>query len=301
MDERAKPPRQSQGSQTRDGDGEPRERPWPWYELTTADAASRAKFAGDFFDAATTLAKFDTDSFTNAVLLKVVKDGAFQADAATRALFADKFVTLAKLADGTACSVIGRSANSAGVYADIAAGTNGHVDKLPLSALAQYEAELFGHAKGAFTGAINARVGRFELAAKAGMTFRFEAVDLGDDVHPNTARMTLSNDQRRVQVTGSSVGGGMVKIDEVDGYRVQFGCEYDTMLVVAEDRPGTVNSVTGWMLRQGINIAFLRIERDRRGGQGAAVFRRISDRRQRRHDVYRQRSHLAGRKGLRED
>ena len=92
-----------------------------------ADAASRAKFAGDFFDAATTLAKFDTDSFTNAVLLKVVKDGAFQADAATRALFADKFVTLAKLADGTACSVIGRSANSAGVYADIAAGTNGHV------------------------------------------------------------------------------------------------------------------------------------------------------------------------------
>ena len=92
-----------------------------------ADAASRAKFAGNFFDAATALAKFDTDSLTNAVLLKAVPDGAFVADAATRALFADKFVTLAKLADGTACSVIGRSANSAGAYADIAASTNGHV------------------------------------------------------------------------------------------------------------------------------------------------------------------------------
>lgn len=91
------------------------------------DAASRAKFATNFFDAATALAKFDTDSVTNAVLLKAVQDGAFQADAASRALFADKFVTLAKLADGTACSVIGRSANSAGAYADIAAGTNGHV------------------------------------------------------------------------------------------------------------------------------------------------------------------------------
>lgn len=63
----------------------------------------------------------------------------------------------------------------------------------------------------------------------------------------------------------------MVKIDSVDGYQVQFGCEYDTLLVVAEDRPGTVNSVTGWMLRQGINIAFLRIERDRRGGKAIMV------------------------------
>ena len=63
----------------------------------------------------------------------------------------------------------------------------------------------------------------------------------------------------------------MVKIDAVDGYQVQFGCEYDTLLVVAEDRPGTVNAVTGWMLRQGINIAFLRIERDRRGGKAIMV------------------------------
>ncbi|MCB0002584.1 MAG: L-serine ammonia-lyase, iron-sulfur-dependent subunit beta, partial [Anaerolineae bacterium] len=53
----------------------------------------------------------------------------------------------------------------------------------------------------------------FELAEQAGMTFRFETVDLGEDVHPNTARLTLTDGQRRVQVTGSSVGGGMVKID----------------------------------------------------------------------------------------
>ncbi|MEZ4768042.1 MAG: L-serine ammonia-lyase, iron-sulfur-dependent subunit beta [Caldilineales bacterium] len=111
----------------------------------------------------------------------------------------------------------------------------------------------------------------FELAEQAGMAFRFDTVDLGEDVHPNTARITLSAGERRVQVTGSSVGGGMVRIDAVNGYRVQFGCEYDTLLVVAEDRPGTVNAVTGWMLRQGINIAFLRIERDRRGGRAIMV------------------------------
>ncbi len=92
-----------------------------------ANSQGRATIQDGFFDAATVLAKFSTDSFTNAVLLQVIKDGAFQADAATRALFADKFVTRAKLSDGSACSVIGRSANSSGAVADIAASSNGAV------------------------------------------------------------------------------------------------------------------------------------------------------------------------------
>jgi L-serine dehydratase len=111
----------------------------------------------------------------------------------------------------------------------------------------------------------------FELAAQAGLQVQFETVDLGEDAHPNSTRMTLSDGKRTVQVTGSSVGGGMVMINAVDGYHVSFGCQYDTLLVVAEDRPGTVNAVTGWMVRHGVNIAFLRIERDRRGGKAIMV------------------------------
>lgn len=65
----------------------------------SADAAGRGKFANDFFDAATALAKFAADSLTNTVLLKLVQDGAFVADAATRALFANGFLPLAKMAD----------------------------------------------------------------------------------------------------------------------------------------------------------------------------------------------------------
>jgi len=92
-----------------------------------AEATSRAFFAADFFDAATVLAKFGVDSFNNANLLRLILNGAFQNDAASRALFADAIWTRAKLADGLACSVIGRGANSAGVPADLAAATNGHV------------------------------------------------------------------------------------------------------------------------------------------------------------------------------
>lgn len=111
----------------------------------------------------------------------------------------------------------------------------------------------------------------FDLAAAAGLAFRFETVDLGEDAHPNTARLTVGDGRRTVQVTGCSIGGGMVEITNVDGYNVHFGCEYDTLLVLAEDRPGTINQVTGWLARQRINIAFLRVERDKRGGDAIMI------------------------------
>jgi hypothetical protein len=80
--------------------------------LLSADAPGRAKMAADYFNAATVLTKFDAncldtanlllmllaDGVTNAVLLQAVLDGAFQADAPTRALFADYIWPELKLA-----------------------------------------------------------------------------------------------------------------------------------------------------------------------------------------------------------
>jgi len=65
--------------------------------VLSADVAGRAKMAAGYFDAATALDKFGADSLTNAVLLNAVQNGAFAADAATRALFADNFINEDKL------------------------------------------------------------------------------------------------------------------------------------------------------------------------------------------------------------
>lgn len=62
-----------------------------------ANAAGRAKMATGLFDAATVTDKFAADSFTNANLLQLVQNGAFAADASTRALFANAFMTPEKL------------------------------------------------------------------------------------------------------------------------------------------------------------------------------------------------------------
>jgi hypothetical protein len=74
----------------------------------TADAEGRAKIATDFFDAAT-------------VLLKIA-DGAFAADAATRALFADGIWNAAKLATD---SVTGPKLSVAAFKTVVVASGNG--------------------------------------------------------------------------------------------------------------------------------------------------------------------------------
>ena len=63
-----------------------------------ATAVGRALMATGYFDAAKVADAFGADSFTNAVLLQLVQNGAFVADADTRALFADGFLPAAKLA-----------------------------------------------------------------------------------------------------------------------------------------------------------------------------------------------------------
>lgn len=86
-----------------------------------ATAGGRAIIASDYFDAATVLAKFAADSIDNAQLLKAVKNGAFVADAATRALFADGLFTAAKLADTAKTHIFSYTVEDLGAGVDIAA------------------------------------------------------------------------------------------------------------------------------------------------------------------------------------
>ncbi|GAB4439902.1 MAG: L-serine ammonia-lyase, iron-sulfur-dependent subunit beta [Anaerolineae bacterium] len=112
----------------------------------------------------------------------------------------------------------------------------------------------------------------FAIAAERGMAFRLAETDLGDDAHPNSVRLTLSGaDGRQVQLTGASVGGGMVQVTGIQGYPVSFGGEYETLIVIADDRPGTINLITHWFLEKQLNIAFFRVERQQRRGRAIMI------------------------------
>ncbi|HID35077.1 MAG TPA: L-serine ammonia-lyase, iron-sulfur-dependent, subunit beta [Anaerolineae bacterium] len=111
-----------------------------------------------------------------------------------------------------------------------------------------------------------------ELARRAGMEVRFQEVDLGEDAHPNSVQMNLYAGDQEVEVVGASVGGGMVEIRAVNGYPLSFTGEHEALLVVAEDRPGTLHVITGLFLDYELNIAFSRVERRQRGGEAIQLF-----------------------------
>jgi L-serine dehydratase len=106
----------------------------------------------------------------------------------------------------------------------------------------------------------------FDVAAKEGMTFTIGDVNLGPKVHPCSAKLILeTQDGRKIDVIGTSIGGGNVAITEVDGYQVRLSGEYPTVITVHEDKPGVIGKVTGILAEQGVNVAFMNVARKQRG------------------------------------
>lgn len=111
----------------------------------------------------------------------------------------------------------------------------------------------------------------FQLASAFGLHFVIREADLGEDVHPNSARITLSSGETSAQIVGASIGGGLVEITEIQGYPVDFSGNYDTLLVISDDQPGTINTISGWLVRRNINVAFFRVGRQKKGGEAIMI------------------------------
>jgi len=111
----------------------------------------------------------------------------------------------------------------------------------------------------------------FELARESGIQIHFQDVDLGESQHPNTVHFVLSAAGRNMEITGSSVGGGMIAVTRLDGFPVNLTAEYETLLIVGEDRPGTINAITARLYEEHINVAFFNVARDQRGGQAIMI------------------------------
>jgi L-serine dehydratase len=111
------------------------------------------------------------------------------------------------------------------------------------------------------------------IAEREGLDFRFEKTTLGEeaDVHPNTVRITVERGDRQAVMVGSSLGAGRVLVTEIDGYPVEVSGSYNTIVLVAEDVPGSVARIATILAEDGINIATLRLTRKERGGDAFMV------------------------------
>lgn len=96
----------------------------------------------------------------------------------------------------------------------------------------------------------------FQLAEQAGVKFEFIKSNLGDDVHPNTVKMEmLLEDSTISTLKGASIGGGNIKLTEMDGLALDFNGARAAVVVEIKDIPGAVSFVTGLLAHNGKNVA----------------------------------------------
>ena len=101
----------------------------------------------------------------------------------------------------------------------------------------------------------------YEEARAAGLQWEFGAVDLGEDAHPNTAVFEVTRAGETVHLRGASLGGGRIEVAEIDGFTVALGGNYHTLVLEAQDRPGTVAMVAAILAGHGVNLATMRVDR----------------------------------------
>ncbi|MFN8571918.1 MAG: L-serine ammonia-lyase, iron-sulfur-dependent subunit beta [Gemmatimonadaceae bacterium] len=103
------------------------------------------------------------------------------------------------------------------------------------------------------------------IAEREGLAFRFDKTTLDDDAHPNSVRLTVERGDRRAMTIGESLGAGRVRLREIDGYPVDVTGSLNSLVLTAEDRPGSIARIAGVLAEDGINIATLRLSRRARG------------------------------------
>ncbi len=111
----------------------------------------------------------------------------------------------------------------------------------------------------------------FEEAKKAGMEVIFGEANL-KEAHPNSVILNLTGvSGKKMEILAASLGGGRMKICQIDGMEANFCAEYPTLIVKNVDQPGCVASVTTMLSELEINIATLQLYRDSRGGSAVMV------------------------------
>ena len=111
----------------------------------------------------------------------------------------------------------------------------------------------------------------YEEANRAGMAYSFRTVELRD-AHPNTALLELTGKSgKKLTLQASSIGGGAIVVNKIDGIDVNFTGDFNTLIVRNQDESGSVAAITSILSQVHINVANMSVNRHRRGGDALMV------------------------------
>lgn len=89
--------------------------------------------------------------------------------------------------------------------------------------------------------------------------------------HPNTARLVIGDDSKRLELVGISIGGGKVEITELNGFVLRLSGNHPAILIMHNDRFGTIASVTQTLAKHEINIGHMEVNRKDVGQEALMV------------------------------
>lgn len=102
-----------------------------------------------------------------------------------------------------------------------------------------------------------------EEAKEKGIEVSFEEIDLGY-VHPNTVKLVFKyKDRPDFYITGSSIGGGNIIINDIDGNSVNLAADKPTLILKYNDRPGVISEVGTIFSDKNLNIATMKVTREK--------------------------------------
>lgn len=117
----------------------------------------------------------------------------------------------------------------------------------------------------------------FALAETQGLAFTFDKTEL-KEAHPNTTILQLATESgRELEVQASSLGGGRIMVNKLDGINVNFNGDSPTLIVHNLDQPGHVAEVTSMLSHKSVNIATMQLYRNHRGGYAVMVIETDQD------------------------
>lgn len=112
----------------------------------------------------------------------------------------------------------------------------------------------------------------FNIAAKTGLHYAFEFRE-DIDKHPNYVQIIFTDKERDFTVGGISLGGGRIKIAELNGMEVDFGGRHDLLILEYRDIPGMIGFIGETLGDAKVNIAYVQISRDANEGKTLAVLK----------------------------
>lgn len=103
----------------------------------------------------------------------------------------------------------------------------------------------------------------FEIAEEEGLQWEMKIIGGINKFHSNTARVHLTGHEGgKVEIAGASLGGGRIKIQEIEGFAVDFNAHTHTIVIIADDIPGSVRNISGAIAEKGMNIANMYVSRN---------------------------------------